>query len=114
MDCFAEPAIGRGFAPTPWLAMTAALLFREWNVLLVFPRHLTAVTRGAGATVDRPVDLLLSRHLFSGLFLLWSRSLLGRGRRRWRGGCGRRRRCRRLRGWRCGCRLRGGRRRRCC
>ena len=24
MDCFAEPVIGRRFAPTRWLAMTAA------------------------------------------------------------------------------------------
>jgi hypothetical protein len=28
MDCFAEPVIGRRFAPTRWLAMTAEVGFR--------------------------------------------------------------------------------------
>jgi hypothetical protein len=27
MDCFAEPVIGRRFAPTRWLAMTVSRLF---------------------------------------------------------------------------------------
>jgi hypothetical protein len=37
MDCFAEPVIGRRYAPTRWLAMTAArddafaVTYTAWN-----------------------------------------------------------------------------------
>jgi len=34
MDCFAEPVIGRRFAPTRWLAMTW-----EGDALLYLPTH---------------------------------------------------------------------------
>ena len=30
MDCFAEPVIGRRFAPTRWLAMTISILLVSW------------------------------------------------------------------------------------
>ena len=33
MDCFAEPVIGRRFAPTRWLAMTIPKTFAEASVI---------------------------------------------------------------------------------
>src|SRR5260370_26766139 len=60
MDCFAEPVIGRRFAPTRWLAMTARLA-------ALLPPHLVG-------DVDRELQL---RPL---LFLAEDVALLGRGK----------------------------------
>jgi hypothetical protein len=44
MDCFAEPVIGRRFAPTRWLAMTN-LKFKSENALAMTPLGTTRPRR---------------------------------------------------------------------
>src|ERR1700676_1597083 len=39
MDCFAEPVIGRRFAPTRWLAMTVSQIWRFPLAVTVFIRY---------------------------------------------------------------------------
>ena len=61
MDCFAEPVIGRRFAPTRWLAMTAETFWRGCLKIesVVARGHdlrgLSAGWFGIGAALPRPV-----------------------------------------------------------
>src|ERR1700688_2328790 len=55
MDCFAEPVIGRRFAPTRWLAMTAEYrrpLLRRLRRFPEHPRRRREAARGAVGDLD--------------------------------------------------------------